>query len=404
MVDTMADLVETESDREDDVKPELRDILENYIHLGYENKVILAFLEQRHGISISLSTLKRRLQDYSLCRREKFVNVENLKNIIREEILGPGILRGYRAVWHSLRLIHHIHVPRRIVAQLLRELDPEGTLQRRSRRLARRRYTSYGPNFCWHADGYDKLKPFGFPIHGAIDGYSRRVLWLEVSRSNNNPQVIAHFFLDYVRECSGCPMLLRTDCGTENGTMAAIQSYFRQHGTDQFSAEKSHKYGSSPSNQRIESWWSVFKRGRSSWWIDLFKGMADTGILELGNTLHKECLWFCFHSVLQVDLDNVRDHWNTHRIRPSRHGTVPGVPDVLYYLPQLSGGFDCKVSVSTDKIQRMELQLDDDHSVESEPNVYQEYFHYVMENENYHYPNNAEEALELFQKLLAIAA
>ena len=22
----------------------------------------------------------------------------------------------------------------------------------------------------WHIDGYDKLKPYGFPIHGCIDG------------------------------------------------------------------------------------------------------------------------------------------------------------------------------------------------------------------------------------------
>ena len=27
-----------------------------------------------------------------------------------------------------------------------------------------------GPNWCWHIDGYDKLKPFGFPIHACIDG------------------------------------------------------------------------------------------------------------------------------------------------------------------------------------------------------------------------------------------
>ena len=27
-----------------------------------------------------------------------------------------------------------------------------------------------GLNQAWHMDGYDKLKPFGFPIHGAIDG------------------------------------------------------------------------------------------------------------------------------------------------------------------------------------------------------------------------------------------
>ena len=32
----------------------------------------------------------------------------------------------------------------------------------------------------WHVDGYDKLKPFSFAIHSAIDGYSRKILWLHV--------------------------------------------------------------------------------------------------------------------------------------------------------------------------------------------------------------------------------
>ena len=34
-----------------------------------------------------------------------------------------------------------------------------------------------------HVDGYDRLKPYGFPIHSAIDGFSRRILWLHVTRS-----------------------------------------------------------------------------------------------------------------------------------------------------------------------------------------------------------------------------
>ena len=28
-----------------------------------------------------------------------------------------------------------------------------------------------GPNYCWHVDGLDKLKTYGFAIHGCIDGY-----------------------------------------------------------------------------------------------------------------------------------------------------------------------------------------------------------------------------------------
>ena len=46
----------------------------------------------------------------------------------------------------------------------------------------------------WHIDGYNKLKPFGFAIHGAIDGY-RKILWLNIGSSNNNARVISSYHL-----------------------------------------------------------------------------------------------------------------------------------------------------------------------------------------------------------------
>ena len=48
----------------------------------------------------------------------------------------------------------------------MREVDPYGVEQSKHRRLNRRMYVSPGANFCWQIDGYDKLKPFGFSIHG----------------------------------------------------------------------------------------------------------------------------------------------------------------------------------------------------------------------------------------------
>ena len=54
--------------------------------------------------------------------------------------------------------------------ELMRILDPDGVGSRRSHRLTRRQYHADGPNYLVHIDGYDKLKPFGFAIHGAIDG------------------------------------------------------------------------------------------------------------------------------------------------------------------------------------------------------------------------------------------
>ena len=47
-----------------------------------------------------------------------------------------------------------------------------------------------GPNFVWHLDGYDKLKPYGFAIHGCIDGYDTRHILL-YSIDNNYYKIAA---------------------------------------------------------------------------------------------------------------------------------------------------------------------------------------------------------------------
>lgn len=150
-----------------------------------------------------------------------------------------------------------LRVPRVIVEDMLKELDPEGTERRKAHRLKRRCYHNPGPNYmyAWHIDGY-KLKPWGFPIHGGIDGFSRKMLWLNVTRSNNSPDNIASFYLNTVRELKGCPVQLVTDLGTENGLAASIQSYLHDD-------PESHRYVASTRNQRIEGWWSFLAKNRS---------------------------------------------------------------------------------------------------------------------------------------------
>lgn len=105
---------------------------------------------------------------------------------------------GYRAMWHTLRVKYGLFVPRSEIQVRLKELDPQGSQDRRRHRLKRKVYEVPGPNYCWHVDGYDKIKPYGFPIHGAIDGYSRRLLWLKVGRTNNDPAVTAKYYHDCV--------------------------------------------------------------------------------------------------------------------------------------------------------------------------------------------------------------
>ena len=169
---------------------------------------------------MSLSTLKRRLREFGLKRYNQYQNSLHVRN-------GAGCMWGYRSMWHTLRIHHDIVIPRQEVQTLMRELDPEGCEVRRRRRLRRREYTTPDPNFAWHVDGYDKLKDFGFPIHGCIDGFSRKILWLFVSRTNNDPRVTAAFYLDCVREQGGSPVILIADPGSENPVMATMQSILR---------------------------------------------------------------------------------------------------------------------------------------------------------------------------------
>ena len=157
---------------------ELRSLLEYYFHIGYET-----------------ATLKRRLRDYSLRRRGMDIEEEKPREIIQQEISGPGELRGYRSVWHSMRLNHHIHIPRRRVAAILRELNPEGTRQRRSRR---RRYTSYGPNFWWHVDFFSLQEPEVEPFLAYLDlGSNLERLSSSFRRLNSSNPTLA---VDLVRE------------------------------------------------------------------------------------------------------------------------------------------------------------------------------------------------------------
>ncbi|XDV29436.1 hypothetical protein PO909_032566 [Leuciscus waleckii] len=248
-------------------------------------------------------------------------------------------------MWLVLLQKHKLRVKRDDIMRLLQELNPQGTEQRTRRRFIRRTYHSMGPNYLWHVDGYNKLKQFGFGISGCIDGFSRRVLWLTCGHTNNDPAVIAHNYTSCVQRLGVAPMRLRTDCGTENGTMAAIQCNLRHHHRDYYAGSRSHMYGTLMSNQRIESWWSSFTKARAQFWIELFGDLRNEGHFN-GSNRHQFLLQFCFQNVLQADLDECVELWNKHRIRPSRLAMCPGgVPNELYHLPHRYGSRDCGFAV-----------------------------------------------------------
>ena len=96
-----------------------------------------------------------------------------------------------------------------------------------------------------------------------MNRYSRRILWLEACITNNDPQVIAWYYLRCVKQILGIysnyycvpasinlmnilgtPKLVRCDCGTENIVLAYLQPFLSREVNS-----KSFCYGSSVSNQ-----------------------------------------------------------------------------------------------------------------------------------------------------------
>ena len=379
----------------------LEEILKHYFNKGIHYRKIVVYLKNYHNIGMSLSTLKRHLRSMGL-KRNQWVPIDaSIRRIIESEISNTDGIKGYRSIWHKLRAIHDIRVRRDKVMKVVREIDPEGCSNRRTQRLRRRIYGCPGPNAVWHADGYDKLKPFGFPIHGCVDGFSRKIIWLQVCRTNNNPVVPAHYFLTALKEFKVCPNVLRTDCGTENGIMASIQSLIHND-------VNSHKYGTSQSNQRIENLWSHFKRTYTTWIINYFKEMMETDVLRLGDQFQMECLWFTYSELLQSELNKMRIEWNSHLIRKSRQASVCGIPDDMFFIPEIFGYKKFGRGVSDDTIDWI-LQQRNIHSEASDildgcDDQFEEYFKYVIRTLGYSIPpRDWLEAREIYDRIMSVA-
>jgi hypothetical protein len=266
--------------------------------LGLTQKEILDTLRYRFGIALCSRQLRRILARLGLYRRKDYSDFDDLVRFLEGQVASSGQLHGYRFM-HVKCINNGLVVSRETVRIILRILDPVGVELRRRRRLVRRRYRAKGPNYIWHLDSYDKLKPYGICINGCIDGFSRYILWLESYRTNSDPRLIAGYFISRVEELGGCPRRIRMDRGTENGNVAQMQEFLREDDLDEQAGPESFLYGRSTANQRIESWWGILRKENVEFWMSLFHELQGQGLFD-GGERDKELIRFCFQDLIQV--------------------------------------------------------------------------------------------------------
>ena len=148
------------------------------------------------------------------------------------------------------------------------------------------------------------MKPFGFAIHECIDGYSRKIIWLEVASTNKDPSVVAGNFLKALKRIVGLPVRTSSDNGTENSLVEAVKIAIKSQHGDEYAGLGSCCVGMSPADQRTESLWSQFTKDRPFWWRQFFAQLCDLGFIEAGDPVLRECIRYCFMDLLQQELND----------------------------------------------------------------------------------------------------
>ena len=106
--------------------------------------------------------------------------------------------------------------------------------------------------------------------------------------------------------------------------------------------------------------------------------------------------------VLQGELDDLLQHWNTHHIRKSKNPNSPsGVPDVLYLLPQVRSGRDYKVPVTGEDVEIAEETCTERPLARVCRKEFNELPIMVMEDNHLEDARNANEALNLYLTILS---
>ena len=120
---------------------------------------------------------------------------------------------GTSMMWGHLRSLN-ITVTRARVQDSLLRVSASSVRLRQRMAVRRRVYSVPPPNCLWHIDGLHCLIRWKTVIHGGIEEYSRRVVFLQASDSNR-ADTVECLFRQAVSVC-GWPSRIRIDKGGEN--------------------------------------------------------------------------------------------------------------------------------------------------------------------------------------------
>ena len=184
-------------------------------HLLYFESLDFTWNAIADMLLVSRWTFRRRVIEYGITDLVRFSKISNdeLGNLIRDYRNIHGLACGRSMILGHLNSIG-IKVQQKRVTKSLVLVDPDGCHMLLSLIIRTEKSIVPVPNSLWHIDSHHSLIRWGFVLHGAIDGYSRLITFLQCSTNNKAENAVSLF--EQTLEIYGLPARVMTDKGGEN--------------------------------------------------------------------------------------------------------------------------------------------------------------------------------------------
>lgn len=200
-------------------------------------------------------------------------------------------------------------LPRPLIGEHLRAMEPEKVKQRLGRRFKRKRYYAAGVNDVWAQDQHDKWGPqYGLWLHTSLDPHPGWINWMKVWWTNSNPRLITKYYLDCCRDMSGMsfkpdlesskklfntfdwtgvPLTTQSDPGTENNGVANVHTLIRHTLDPSLRDTRQHRFMRKHNNVKPESTWSLLRRDFTPGFQNIFDEGINHGLYDVNDPLEK---------------------------------------------------------------------------------------------------------------------
>ncbi len=210
-----------------------------------------------------------------------------------------------------------------------------------------------------HIDGNHKLiQPYRFVIHGAIDGYSRMIVYLRAA-VNNKADTVLQLFQEAVHKYN-LPSRVRSDLGLENINVARFMLVALGSNRGNIIT------GMSVHNQRIERLWRDVNRVIASRFLNIFLYLEHVQILDVDDEIDLLALHLTYMPIINEAINQFVSEWNNHPLSTQSNYS----PRQLWFLGMVSGENNPSCAVQDILMGHNEIEsygVDEDEEYVNEP-------------------------------------